>query len=249
MKKTISIILIIIFIGGVAYLLLAHHYIYREIGRAGLPASDTQGTYDFSANSDSSGQLVYSALGDSLTAGVGTLSYEESYPYLIAQKLTATGNAVTLNNRSYPGARTADIVKDLLPAAIADDPDIVTILAGVNDIHGFVSRSDFRNNYQAIISALKKRTHARIYAVGIPLIGSDSLLLPPYNYYFKSETVAFNRIIADLAESNNIDYIDLYTPTVDQLRPDGPLLAADRFHPSAAGYALWADIIYDQLNR
>ena len=92
-----------------------------------------------------------------------------------------------------------------------------------------------------------QETKAKIYIINIPFIGSNSLILPPYNYYFNFRTIEFNKIIEDLAQKNNISYIDLYSPTIKEFNKSDSYYSADLFHPSAKGYAFWAKIIYDDF--
>jgi lysophospholipase L1-like esterase len=243
MKKIFIIAIIIIAL----YLYLSHAYIYYKISRVDLESPYKQ-SYFLGEESASLKNLVFAALGDSLTAGVGADKYEDSYPYLLAQKLSEN-NTIALKNFSFPGARTAGLIKNLLSPAIAENPDIVTLLIGINDVHGNVSASKFKKNYQYILERLTKETNAKIYIISIPAIGSDKLILPPYRYYFNWRTIKFNNIIKELAGDYNIKYIDLNAATAELFKKNGGHYAADLFHPSAAGYSLWAKIIYDDINQ
>ena len=243
MRKYLYIFLAIIVL-AVAYLFLTHHYIYYNIGKASLPASDKTHEYMINNNSASTKKIIYAALGDSLTAGVGTDNYEESYPYLLAQDLSKSGAEVDLKVFAYPGARTSDLIKDLLQPAIASQPDVITLLVGTNDMHGFVSAEAFKNNYQYILDQLTQKTKAKIYLISVPFLGSDSTMLPPWNYYFERETIKFNNVIKELAGEYGAEYIDIATPTAELFKASGPQYADDSFHPSAIGYAAWAGIIF-----
>ena len=146
-----------------------------------------------------------------MTAGVGVLKYEESYPYQLAQKIAAGKDNIILRDRAYPGARTQHLLGNLLNAAVNDQPDIVTVLIGVNDVHGNVSKKKFTQNYSEILNRLKTETKARILVINIPYIGTDSLLFPPYNSYFKYQTIEYNKIIKKLAQANLLN-TSIYTP-------------------------------------
>jgi lysophospholipase L1-like esterase len=156
---------------------------------------------------------------------------------------------VVLKDAAFPGAKTSDLKGDLLEQVIKDQPNVVTILIGVNDIHGLVGESEFKNNYEEILKRLTKETTAKIYIVNIPFIGGTDLLWLPYNFYFDYQTKQFNEIIQNLAESYNVKYIDLYSKTVEEFKKSGDHYAADSFHPSEKGYADWAKIIYDGINQ
>lgn len=248
MNKKYLITVVTIFVIIIAYLYLAHTYIYRRIGAAHLQATDDRHAYILGNMDTNSKKIIYASLGDSLTAGVGTNKYEESYPYLLAQSLADTDKTVVHKNFSYPGARTEDLIRDLLKGTIAEQPDMITVLIGTNDVHGLVSTADFQKNYEYIVRELTTKTKAQVYLISIPHIGSHSLILPPYSNYFDSKINEFNGVIQDLTKTYKLRYIDLTTPTKEILKKDGIHYADDLFHPSAAGYASWAKIIYDGIN-
>ena len=241
-----AVLAVIIFI----YLNRAYSHIYSELGQADLKPSDNVGHYVIGSSvASSTRSLLYVALGDSLTAGVGTEKYEYSYPYQVAQSLAGDTRRVALEDFGIPGERTKGLLADVVPLAINEQPDVITILIGVNDIHGNISAAVFRSNYDSILSRLTKETKAKIYIINIPFLGASSLMLPPYQAYFDYQTKEFNSIISELAAKYKLDYIDLYTPTVGLFKKPGSQYSADLFHPSASGYKIWAKIIYDSINH
>ena len=251
MKKIRWLIIFAFIFAAGAYLYLSHAYIYRKIDQAKLKSPDKNQIFIISANMDDAKtgeDLTYAALGDSLTAGVGVNNYKEAYPYLIAGRLALGGSRVVLKDRSIPGAKTGDL-SALVAQAIADRPDVITLLVGVNDVHGKISLAEFKNNYGVILKRLTKETEAKIYLVNIPFIGAPNLILPPYNYYFDWKTKRFNAVIKALAETYQLGYIDLYSETEAQFKKSGAHYSPDLFHPSAEGYALWAEIIYGNINK
>jgi lysophospholipase L1-like esterase len=254
-KKYLLIVVAVIIIIGI-YMNLSYSHIYKEIGGANLKSSDMKQTYligdDLQKESDKnlSKNLKYVALGDSLTAGVGVDDYEQAFPYLIAQKISENKKTrVTLKTEAFPGFKTQEVKDKLLDQVISDKPDIVTVLVGVNDIHGNISKSDFKSNYEEILNRLALETTAKIYVVNLPFIGGTGLLRFPYNFYFDWQTKQFNEVIKNLSETYNAEYIDLYSQTVEEFKREGNHYAADSFHPSAKGYAQWAQIIYDGINQ
>ena len=229
------------------YLNRAYAHIYDTITMVNLSAPKQQTAYII-GSAQIAKSTVYMAIGDSLTAGVGIDRYEESYPYLVAKDLASRLGGLTLESQSFPGARSGDLIGDPLARAIAAQPQIVTILVGINDVHGNISQAQFGQNYETLLSRLTQETNARVYVINIPYVGDNTLISWPYNYYFSWRIREFNRTIKDLAARYNVQYIDLYTPLVKVFAPAGPYYSADHFHPSAAGYALWAPIIYDHLH-
>lgn len=247
-KKINGLILLLVLIAVGVYLNRSYAHIYDEITMVNLMAPKYLSAYVL-GNKAKAAENVYVALGDSLTAGVGVDTYELSYPYLVARSLADRAGGATLINQSFSGARSADIINLLLDETIEKQPDIVTILIGTNDVHGDISLAAFTKNYEDILSRLTQETKARVYAISIPYLGSGSLIRPPYNYYFPRRIRSFNEKIERLAKRYGVQYIDLYTSTTKVSVKDGPYYAADSFHPSADGYALWAPIIYDRFNQ
>jgi len=225
----------------------AYAHIYNTIGAANLLSVNNQESYIINNGMDSS-NIIYVALGDSLSAGVGAEKMEDSFPYLLAEKMARAGK-ITLHARAIPGELTSNLLSDLVPLAIKDNPDIITLLIGVNDLHDFISARSFRADYDKVLERLTQETAAKIYVINIPFIGADKMMLPPYQVAFDLQTREFNSIIKELAARYSVDYIDLYTPTVSLFKKSGDHYSADLFHPSAAGYKIWADIIYDSTNK
>ena len=235
-------------LGLAVYFYLAHFSIYYRLEQAHLEAPQRQAVYMVGDESMTT-NLVYVALGDSLTSGVGLSQYEESFPYLLAEKLVQTKKTkVALQDFSYPGARTSDLINDQLERALASQADIITILIGTNDVHGGISLEDFEKNYHYILAELVQKSSAQIYLLALPDIGSNKLLLPPYNYYFRQQTQKFNQVIKKLADSYQLTYIDLESPDLAKQKGED-YYAPDLFHPQAAVYKLWAQTINVNLTK
>jgi len=159
----------------------------------------------------------------------------------------STGKPMMLKNFSYPGARTDDLIKNLLSPAIESVPDIVTLLIGTNDMHGYTTDKAFKDNYEYILKRLTTETKAQIYTISIPFIGASNMMLPGYSNYFDNKTMEYNKIIKELADKHQVHYIDIASPTREMLKKDGAHYSRDSFHPSAVGYQQWAQIIYANI--
>ncbi len=232
-------------VAAIVYLNRAYGHIYNMIGQAALKTPDKQLVYQLGAGEK---QIKIDFLGDSLTAGVGVDDYKLSFPYLVAQKLAGNGQQVKLIDRGVPGARAHYVLEALVPQVITDQPDIVVILVGTNDIHGNIKRADFKNSYNQIITEIKSKTKAKIYLANLPRLGDRQLLKFPYGWYFNRRTNIFNQIISSLAAQNQATMIDLYDQTLVPGK-EPAYYSADNFHPGARGYQLWADIIYAGINH
>lgn len=240
-KFSSLLILVIIFL-IVGYLYFAYARIYNYIGEKKLSNPITPKTY-LLGNTKSKVIIKYVALGDSLTAGVGSSNDNNTFPFIIAQKLVRNNNEVLLINLGEPGATTVEVISRQLSQAIKENPDYITLLIGINDMHNFQSLSRFQINFQFIVSELKERTHAKITVINIPYLGSDMLIYPPYNFIFELRTKQFNEIINKISLEKNVKYVDLYSQTNQLFKKNNRLYSSDQFHPSSEGYKLWGELI------
>ena len=229
-----------------AYLYFANSYIYWRIDKGNLPKIEHDQTTLIKSSVSST--ITYVALGDSLTYGTGAQNYEESFPYLLAKKLSETRGTVVLKNFAFQGATSNDLLASELENAAISNPEIITILIGTNDAHNYVSAKKFSANYEKILKVLSARTKADIYVVGLPSIGAKTIYLPPFNWYFSYKNNQYNEIIKALALDYGAVYVDTNTATKDWKANDGNY-SADLFHPSSTGYKIFSKIIYDRISR
>lgn len=226
--------MVLLLIIGV-YLYGTYAYFYSFLSQANLtaPVHETKMLVD---NQTGSQTITYAALGDSLTAGVGTSDYKSSYPYLTALKIPA--KKVELVNLARAGATSKDVLIDQIPQAISAKPDLITVLIGVNDIHNLVSLGKFENNLTQSVKALRQ-THAKIYLLSIPYLGSDKIIFFPYNLILDLRTKQFNNIIRKTAKDFGVGFTDLYSI----LKKPADFYSQDQFHPSSSGYKIWSEVI------
>lgn len=237
-------VLVVILLG--VYLNRSYAFMYKKIEQAALLTPSDFGSYV--VGDQSSKPVSYVALGDSFTAGVGVETYTKSYPYIVSQRISENNKKVELTPFAVPGARTQYILTQLLDSTIKKNPDIITVFIGVNDVHGNISIDDFKDSYTKIIERLTQETDAQIFVINLPYVGTKELIRIPYRQYFDTRTQKFNEVIKELAQEYDIGYIDLYTAqspnSLNEL-----YYSADLFHPGQIGYASWAQIIYENLNR
>lgn len=253
MKSKIKIyiyLLIIVVLSSTVYLNRMYSFIYKQIDNIHEVAPEHDLITDVGADFKSKGTIKLAVIGDSLSAGMGVTNYADAWPVLLASDMNKSAKkSVTLYNFGVPGAKTADVLDSQLAYAVSANADVVVVFIGVNDVHGNISQKTFSNNYEQILSALKSKTRAKIVAINIPAIGSSDLIKWPFQIYFNWRTRAFNSVIQELANANEVQYLDLYAPIKQLFSKPGPHYSLDNFHPSAAGYLGWEQIIYGQINN
>ena len=140
-------------------------------------------------------------------------------------------------NLAYSGNHTLELVERLERDFIAVDPDIVSILIGINDVwtsykhnRPIIPDAVFEDRYRQILSALKTRTHAKIMLLE-PFLGPvENKVLMRWDLDNKIQ------IVRRLAR----EYADHYIPTDGLLaqayvREDFLKFAADGVHPTPYG--------------
>ena len=77
--------------------------------------------------------IRYAALGDSYTIGTGLEDVSQSFPSLLARRITEeTGIPVALTNLGVNGYTTTDLIRSELPVARDLHPELATILTFAN---------------------------------------------------------------------------------------------------------------------
>lgn len=231
MRLIITLIaLLVVFV----YLHFAFARFYNFIGAQNLTSPIRENFFSIK-NPQGGSSLKYVALGDSLSAGVGSEDPQQTLVYQYALHLAENVLQVDVVNLAVPGATTEDVIQNQIPAVIAQQPDYITLLIGINDLHNRVPPETFRSNFKVILSHLITQTKANILIMNLPYLGSGKLVYPPYNFLLDYRTKQFNDIIADLSTEKRIHLVNLYGAPV--------IYSSDQFHPSGAGYMIWRTLI------
>lgn len=175
----------------------------------------------------------------------------EGYPKYAAKYLQKlyTDQEFEFINLGISGNQTKDLVARLQEDFVEIQPDLVSILIGINDTwhhaedRSWIPDEVFENRYRTVLEALKTKTTAKIMMLEPFLIPVEDKL------FFREDLDPKIQIIRRLAR----EYADVYLPTDGLLASafigDDPLsFAADGVHPTAKGaewigkwYAEYAD--------
>ena len=185
--------------------------------------------------------------GDSITdAGRDKRNFHNmgnGYPKYAAENLSAQFPAVSFDfiNLGISGNRTDQLADRLYPDAIALEPDLVSILIGINDIwHRYgkdrVETTDeqIAANYRAILERLRAQTNAKIVMLSPYLLDCED------KDAIRADLARILPVIRDLAAK----YADVYIP-LDELfaealktQPEPKYYSGDGVHPNANGAAI-----------
>lgn len=189
--------------------------------RSASASSSSSSSSDFDASLDISRVVLF---GDSLTTGSSYLSE--------MQKLL--GSDVTVQAFGYKGKGTGYLLGKL-PSVLATRPDVVVVLAGVNDLAS--------GRTPDAIAANLSEIYRRIHEAGAAVV---AVHLTPWACHSKgqhlvAETDAVNQMI-DISEAEAV------VPTAELGNAYGCLLSeyggADGLHLTAAGQRKLAELVY-----
>ena len=185
-----------------------------------------------------SGPVVYVALGDSTGYGIG--AREGGYVKRLFDRINERRPTSTLLNLCVSGATTDDLVREQLDRAVELNPDLVTVGIGINDIGHGLTLEQFSKNYETILSTLKEKTHAQIVVTNIPDVSSAPRIPDSMRSTYQRQIDQFCKRLVEIAERHGVTIFDIYTITKDELPSHPEYFSNDGFHPSDAGYELWA---------
>ena len=113
------------------------------------------------------------------------------------------------------------------------------LTVGSNDVASLTNPRRFRAGYAAMLQALVA-TGAVVVAVGLPDIGAVTAMRQPLRGMAGWVGRRASRQVSEMAGAHGAHYL-----AIDTRPPRGTpwavFLAADRWHPNADTYAMWAD--------
>ncbi len=166
---------------------------------------------------------VILAFGDSLTYGTG-VDRAQSYPAVLQQ---LSGRKVI--NAGVPGEISANGLKRLPGLLQRHQPALLVLCHGGNDILRRMSRSEMKQNLDAMIT-LAKQQGVAVALLAVPDFG---LFLQPAEVY------------AELAEQHHIPVeLDALASILKQAS-----LKSDQVHPNREGYRRLAQAVADLLKK
>jgi len=193
------------------------------------------------------GPIVYVALGDSTGAGIGARN--GGYVARLFKRLEERRPQSKLSNLCVSGSTTADVVRGQLERSAALNPDLVTIGIGINDIGHGLSLEQFAENYDRILSTLKEQTQAQIVVTNLPDISSAPMVPSSMRNQYHQQIVTFNQRLEEIATRHGVTVFDIYSITTRELPSHPEYFSRDGFHPSDAGYELWATEMWPTFAR
>ena len=183
--------------------------------------------------------------GDSITdAGRDKRNYHElgrGYPKYAAEKLTAACPEIDFEfiNFGISGNRTCQLFDRLYEDGLAFEPDVISILIGINDIwhrHGggkiATTDAQIELNYRSILERIRRESNAKILILSPYLLQREA----PDAEAFREDLKTVLPIVRKLAA----EFADVYVPLDEHFAVAEPLAepffySNDGVHPNANG--------------
>lgn len=170
------------------------------------------------------------------------------YPHFAAEITKARHPELELEfiNLGISGNQTKDLVERWQTDCVDIQPDVISIMIGVNDTwhhaadRSWVPNDVFEANYRSILTDIREKTHAKL------IIFEPYLLPAPDKEFFREDLDPKILIVRRLAR----EFADVYVPTDGLLASyclhgDEFRWSGDGVHPNGEGAALigsfWAD--------
>jgi lysophospholipase L1-like esterase len=194
------------------------------------------------------GQPRILIVGDSTGVGVGASSPQTSIAGLVGEKYPRA----EIINVAVSGAKIADVPKQL--ATIPDKSfDIVMLHMGGNDVVRFTRYAKIETGLAEVLAlAHAKGNYVLLTSTGN--VGTVPLLPPLSRWIFERRTRRVRELcITSVAKSqaSTTRFTDLFRERAQDPYAQNPdkYYAADKFHPSDAGYADWFTFISSELDN
>lgn len=150
-------------------------------------------------------------------------------------------------NRGISGQTTPQMLVRFRADVIALKPEIVLILAGINDIAGNTGPStlDMIKDNIFSMAELAKANHIKVILCSV---------LPAYDFPWKpnqnpaDKVVALNRMIKEYAEANKMVYLDYYSAMANEQKGLKTAYSGDGVHPNKLGYQVMAPLAEKAIN-
>ncbi|HVF06918.1 MAG TPA: SGNH/GDSL hydrolase family protein [Frankiaceae bacterium] len=190
--------------------------------------------------------LRLAVLGDSTAAGVGVSAVEDTVAGRLARTVADTGRFVTLDGLGVSGSRAGDLAPQV-SRALMHKPDVAVVLIGANDATHVTDLGEVRDDVRSAV----ERLHAagvRVVVGTCPDMGSATAFLPPLRQIVAWQGRRVGAATREAAVIGGAAVVDIGAETGPEFRRDpGRYLSSDEFHPSADGYALWADALAPEV--
>jgi lysophospholipase L1-like esterase len=204
--------------------------------RARIPLLPEAGGPRRGTVSGGAARLSLLVLGESTAVGVGAASQDEGLAFCLARSLARTrGVSVDVQVVGQTGANVQHVRRELV-SQVEFPVDAALVVLGVNDTLELTRGGKWSSELGALISDLKSRARHVVFS-GVPPLGELRSLPQPMRSALGARAAYLDGLLERVCVAHRVHHVPLRFP----YRP--AQIAEDGFHPSALGYAAWADAL------
>ncbi|EMN7726967.1 SGNH/GDSL hydrolase family protein [Bacillus cereus] len=184
------------------------------------------------------------AIGDSFTEGIGDEVEGIALKSWVDHFVQLCENDIEYANFAKRGLVTEEIRSQQLEKALTFNPDLVSLIAGANDVlKGRWNHDAYKNDMEFMVDTLSK-AGADIIIANLP----DFTVRLPFAFekkqVIKEQLLEENEVIRSLSREYKLHHVDFWN---HHLVNDNTLWSKDLIHPNSKGYVKVAELIFSSL--
>jgi lysophospholipase L1-like esterase len=186
-------------------------------------------------------------LGDSIAWGQGAARPEDRLAARLVRGLGADGIEATVQVYAVPGARSAGLAGQV-ERAVTWRPEVSVLVIGANDLTHLVPVDQAVADFRDAVHRLRE-ARSEVVVAPAPDLSAVPHVPPPMRPLVRVASEELRRRQVEAATALGAEVADADGATSRAFGTDPRLFAADRFHPSSAGYAVIAASLLPAVRR
>ena len=193
----------------------------------------------------------YLALGDSYTIGE-QVSSQDNFPHqavsLLQKKHVDVGEPVII---ATTGWTTDELAASIREHNLVEKFSIVSLLIGVNNQYRGRSVENYREELEQLVNQAVGFADGKaenVFVLSIPDWGVTPFAEGRDRQKIAMEIDAYNAAKKEITLAHKCHYIEI-TESTRKNGTDAAYLAGDGLHPSGKEYAIWAELLADEIEK
>jgi lysophospholipase L1-like esterase len=183
--------------------------------------------------------FALAVLGDSIAFGTGASRPADALGPRLVAALAEDGVDASLQVVAVPGAVSAGLAGQVRQVTRAD---LALVVVGANDLTRLVPPATAAQQLGACVRELRQ-LGADVLVVPAPDLSTVPWVPPAFRALVATASAELQRRQADAVQAAGGVAVPVGADLAQRFRAQPALFAADRFHPSSAGYALIAEAL------
>lgn len=153
-------------------------------------------------------------------------------------------SVISPTSPGYDASAKPSAMERLDKQVIITAPDLLVIAYGLNDMRAGMTIEDFKTEMIKLITIVRQKINPVIVLVNVYYMTAYDNF-PPFNCGSREATIAYNQMLADLANEQGCLYADVYSA----LKDCNHVINQDTVHANKIGNMLIANRIFETIIR